>query len=336
VIASLGVTTIASAQPAPEAPEGDKQSAKALLQSGLKLFAAKDYLGALAVFRDAYSRFPSGKILLNIGTTLIKLDRPAEAANAYQRYLDSPDVDPAKKDEALRALAELDKKVGVVEISVAPADAEVQVGTDEWRPAAQQARIRVMPGSVVVRARRAKYKPSESTIAAQAGTRVTAKLTLEAVPETVATPGGGDIVSTGNGVSASFEPERRSRFAALVLAHIDPANKGAAALVGVEADVIDRLQIRGAAILGPYFGGYIGGTFAILTGRVRPIVVAGLPVFRSDGWRVAVRGAGGVEVAVNRHIAVTAELGVEHLFNPQDSVDSATLFVPAVGVTGRL
>ena len=46
-------STVASgpgfAQPADTA--GDKVDAKALLASGLKLFQAKDYLGALAVFR---------------------------------------------------------------------------------------------------------------------------------------------------------------------------------------------------------------------------------------------------------------------------------------------
>ena len=41
---------IAFAQPAP--PVADKVDAKALMQSGLKLYAAQDYLGALAVFLD--------------------------------------------------------------------------------------------------------------------------------------------------------------------------------------------------------------------------------------------------------------------------------------------
>ena len=82
----------------PQQPAG-KVDAKALMQSGLKLFEAKDYLGALAVFNDAYKRLPSAKILLNIGTTEVLLERKADAANSYQRYLDSPDADPAKKPD---------------------------------------------------------------------------------------------------------------------------------------------------------------------------------------------------------------------------------------------
>jgi len=64
------VTAAASAQPA-----DNKVDAQSLMQSGVKLLEAKDYLGALAVFKTAYERFPSTKILLNIGTTLKYLDR---------------------------------------------------------------------------------------------------------------------------------------------------------------------------------------------------------------------------------------------------------------------
>src|SRR4051812_38869885 len=110
IMAALAGT--ASAQ-----PSGDKVDAKALMQSGVKLLEAKDYLGALTVFNGAYARFPSAKILLNIGTTLKLLDRRADAANAYQRYLDSADSDPARRAEVTTVLAELDKSVGRVEVS---------------------------------------------------------------------------------------------------------------------------------------------------------------------------------------------------------------------------
>ncbi len=85
VIASvvIGAASVA-ADPAP----ANKSDAKELLQLGVKLLNSKDYLGALAVFKDAYRKFPSAKILLDIGTTLRVLKRTAEAANAYQAYLD--------------------------------------------------------------------------------------------------------------------------------------------------------------------------------------------------------------------------------------------------------
>lgn len=51
-------------------------------------------------------------ILLNIGTTQNLLARKAEAGNTYQRYLDAPDADPAKKNDVIAALADIDKAVG--------------------------------------------------------------------------------------------------------------------------------------------------------------------------------------------------------------------------------
>ncbi len=330
VVASLVcIATAAVAQP----NDPDKGNAKALMQSGLKLFAAKDYLGALAVFKDAYARFPSGKILLNIGTTLVKLDRPAEAANAYQGYLDSPDLDPVKQAEAQRVLADLDKRVGILALTTTPSDAELDLG-ESWHPAADLARTRVMPGEITIRVRRATYKPVTRTVTARAGATetLTIALQLEAVTP-IPTPSGelGPTV-----VVRRLEPETRSRFGGIALAHVDPSNAGAAAVVGLAVAVTERVGVRAAAILGPYVGGYAGASIALLTGRVRPIVAIAMPMFRSDGMRFAVRGAGGVELQLTRSFAVIAELGVEHLLNPQDSVTSPTLFVPALGISGRL
>src|SRR5262249_46460966 len=132
VLVMLAATTV-WAEPAQEA---DKLDAKALMQSGLKLYAAKDFLGALAVFKTAYTRFASTKILLNIGTTLTKLDRKAEAANAYQRYLDASDSDRAKHPEVRKVLGELDAAVATLELSITPDEAELQINDDDWIPAA--------------------------------------------------------------------------------------------------------------------------------------------------------------------------------------------------------
>ena len=346
-VLSVGVTigfaslaTEAHAQPAgPDKPGagGDKGDAKALMSSGLKLFAAKDYLGALSVFQTAYVRFPSAKILLNIGTTLVKLDRKAEAANAYQGYLDSPDVEPAKKVEVVKVLAGLDVEVGVVELTVTPADAEVQLGTGEWIAPAQHARARVPPGSFTVRARKPGWKPAEQTSSVAAGGQRSLTLTLDAEPVAANPDAGGATLTTGpTSIRTVVEPERPpSKLGLLAIAHVDPQNKGGAVLVGVAFDVASRITLQAAALLGPVSGGYAGVTVALLTGRVRPILVAGLPIFVASGARVSSRAAAGVEIAFNRHLAVVAEVGVEHVFNPEPNVVH-TMFVPAVGVIGRL
>jgi hypothetical protein len=336
IAASLVFVTVVSAQPKDKPTEGDKGSAKALLASGLRLYKQNDFLGALAVFKDAYARFPSDRILLNIGTTLIKLDRPAEAANAYQQYLDSSDADPAKKPEAQRTLADLDKRVGIVELTVEPIDAEIQVGGEDWKSAASVKRVRVTPGRITISARREAYKDASTVLDLLAGSTKSATLKLDAIPVATTNPSSTTVIGTSSIGTTYAGPKPRSRIGVIALAHVDPTAPGAAGVVGLVGDVTDRIGVRAAAILGPKFGGYAGASFAIMTTRVRPIIAVAMPFFRSDGWRWSVRGAGGLELAFNRNLSVIAELGVEHLFNPEDSVESSTLFVPALGVSGRL
>jgi tetratricopeptide (TPR) repeat protein len=320
------------ARPSPAA--SDKLDAKALMQSGLKLFAAKDFLGALAVFRTAYARFASAKILLNIGTTLTRLDRKAEAANVYQRYLDAPDADPAKRKDVKKALAELDAAVATIELTITPADAELQIDDDDWTPAGATTRVRVAAGPVTVRARHAAYQPGEQVVQATAGGKLAVTIALAEIPPPVIEAPRTIYVNTGLLTSPTVEPPR-ARLGAIALVHVDLSNAGGAGLVGITADVTARLQAQVAAILGPSSGGYAGASFALIDGSLRPILSAGVPVFASHGARIALRGAAGLELALNRHLALIAELGVEYLTNPEADV-ARTLFVPAIGAAGRL
>jgi tetratricopeptide (TPR) repeat protein len=320
----------APARPAPV--ERDKLDARALMQSGLKLFAAKDFLGALAVFKTAYARFASAKILLNIGTTLTRLDRKAEAANVYQRYLDSPDADPARRKDVTKALAELDAAVATLELAITPADAELQINDDAWAPAASPVRVAV--GAVTLRARHAGYQPDEQVVQATAGGKLPVTIALAEIPPPVVEAPHTIYVNDGLRTSTAVEPAR-ARIGVVALAHVDLSNGGGAGLVGVTADVTPRLQAQVAAILGPSSGGYAGASLAILDGSVRPILSAGVPVFASHGARIAIRAAAGLELALNRHLALIAELGVEYLTNPEADVER-TLFVPAIGAAGRL
>jgi len=330
------LATRAFAQPAP--PDANKGDARALMQSGLKLFEAKDYLGALAVFKDAYARFPSAKILLNIGTTLKVLDRSAEAANAYQRYLDSKDADPAKKPEVQNVLVELDKKAGTLEITVTPPDAQVQINDDEWTAASSLKLVRVKDGAFTVRARKDKFQSEAKSAHIAMGEKAAVVIALTALPEVKATgtPLVGGTSTTTGVVATVAAPAPRSQLGALALAHIEPSRGGGAALVGVTYEAMPMLQVEAAAIINfNYPGGYAGASLALLQGELRPIVVAGIPMFSSNGIRVAVRGAGGAEWVLNRHVALLLEMGVDYWFNPEMSYKNL-VFAPALGITGRM
>lgn len=313
--------------------------AKALMQTGVRLLEAKDYLGALAIFREAYTRFASAKILLNIGTTLKLLDRKAEAANTYQRYLDSPDADANRTTQVVSELAELDKGLGIVEIIVRPADAELQLG-EEWVPAARGKQWRVAPGGFTIGARKAGFQNAEQTGNVAAGAKTSMTFTLSEIPKQ---PTIGDDLR----VVAPEEP--RSRIGALAMLHVSVVPKlGSAALIGATFDVLPQLGIDGAVLLGPglvsdgmatrpppKLGGYVGANYALLTGKLRPRVGAGMTVFSSSGARFNARAAAGVEYVANRNISLLVEVGAEVAINPEDDIREVAI-VPAVAVAGRL
>ena len=343
LLALVAVVHVASAQPAPP-PTGDKVDAKQLMQSGVKLLEAKDYLGALAVFKDAYRRFPSAKILLNIGTTLRLLERNAEAANAYQRFLDANDTDPSRRGEVEAAIAELDKTVGTLTLTITPPDAEVQFA-DDWLPASQARVWRVPPGPLTIHVRAKGYLPSGESVNLGAGEKKAVLIALVAEPKHDTTP---QIVHVEEPVPV--EPEAaRSRIGALAVVHVSVLPKiGSAWLVGGTFDATAQLSIEGALILGPglvssgmatlpppKYGGYVGARFAFLTGNVRPTIAAGMPIFADDGARFFVRGAGGLEYVASRHLSLTAELGLEISLNARDDIRSTAL-VPSLGAVGRL
>jgi hypothetical protein len=335
VILVMLATTSARAEP----PATDKLDARALMQSGLKLYAARDFLGALAVFKTAYTRFASTKILLNIGTTLTKLDRKPEAANAYQRYLDAADSDRTKHKEVKKVLGELDAAVAVLDLSITPREAELQINDEDWAPAASETRHRVAPGSVTVRARHPAYQPDEQILQATAGATLPVAIALVELPPP-APPAPAPIVvverDAGVTVAAPIEPPR-SRFGLIAIAHVDVYNPGGAGLFGITVDLTHRLEAQAAAVLGREYGGYAGASFALVVGKLRPIISAGVPMFWSDGARVGVRGAGGVEIEVNRHLTLIAELGIEHMFNAEATLGAKpVLVIPAIGAAGRL
>jgi hypothetical protein len=335
---------LAAAQPA---SVGDRGDAKALVQTGVKLLEAKDYLGALATFKEAYSRYPSAKILLNIGTTLRLLGRDAEAANTYQRYLDSKDADTSRSIEVAQALNELDAKVGRISLQVTPADAEIQVG-DEWMPAAKARLVRFTPGEVKISARKDGYTSATTTVKAIAGTETMAALTIVAEEKPVDPLPPMPQEALSNALISVYEAPR-SRIGALANVHVAVYPKlGSAWLVGATVDALPRLSIDAALLLGPglvsdgmatlpppSFGGYVGASYALMTGKLRPRALVGIPMFASDGLRYFVRVGGGAEYEASRHLAVIVELGGEIAINPQNDIRDIAI-VPALGVTGRL
>ncbi len=133
----------------------EKKAAQALLDEGNQLLGDGDYTAALEKFRAAHARYPSQRIMLNIGTTLRQLGRNVEAAGAYEQYLAAPDADPARSADARRILKELDALTGRVHVTVEGTFDAVRLDGKKLEKFASGARIRVEPGEHTLIADRA-------------------------------------------------------------------------------------------------------------------------------------------------------------------------------------
>ena len=348
----LGTPLAALAQTADDA----RAQAQALLDEGVGLLGKKNFDGALDCFQRAYAIFPSPNVLVNIASSLKELGRTAEAANAYQKYLDDPGAKAARRVEIGKILAELDKTLGTLVISVEPAGALVQVEGWEpgwlvpaaeaaWLPAAQAMRWRVLPGPFSVRARKDGFTPGEERGAVDAQGRATAAIVLiaEVAPEPVEAaaelaPETASVVAPAertDDARAPRPPARSLRLGAIVDVAIDGRGEGAAVSPGLSLRLADRFELVGKALVSASKGGYLGASVYLTRSRVRPSIGIGIPIFYSGGARVGIRGAAGVTFELADRLSVVAEVGAEKFFNPEmDRV--AFVVVPVLGIHARL
>jgi hypothetical protein len=337
------------ATPEPEAPE--KRDAQAMVTEGVALLRARKHGAALAKFRAAYARYPSPKILLNIGSTLREMGRLAEAANVYQEYIGDPATAPERLAEVKKILRELDARLVLLTVAITPAGAEVSIDGRPWQPIGQELVTRVTPGARLVRARSAGFEPAERSVTGGPGESRRVALTLTPVtlapapstrpaPAPAPAPGaspGASIDAAASPALAATRPAApsRHRVGIAAAARIDGELRGAATSIGLVYGPLPHLEIEAAALLADVYGAYAGARVRPFLGMVRPVLSAGAPMFWSDGTRVAARIALGGEVALNDHLLLVAEAGYEHFFNPEDGYQ-ADLFVPLVGLHARL
>ncbi len=130
---------------------------------------------------------------------------------------------------------------------------------------------------------------------------------------------------------------------------IDGEGRGFAGALGV-AVARGRLEGDLMVLRSKQTGGYLGARYRFLTGFFRPYAAAGMPVFVFDNTTedemgmdvtetkvaVGVRAAGGVELYINGHLSVQADLGFEHFWFVDNTPFVANVFVPTVGVIGRM
>jgi hypothetical protein len=128
----------------------------------------------------------------------------------------------------------------------------------------------------------------------------------------------------------------------------DGKGRGIAGGLGVAFAPLDSVELELALLKAEDFGAYAGMRVRFLTGWLRPYIGGGVPLWfftdettMESAIGLGLRGAGGLEVKLNGHLSVQADLGIEHFFNVKDTIvhgkrPDETVFVPTVGVIGRL
>lgn len=159
--------------------------AQALMTEGVRQLKAKSFDQALANFLEAYNKFPSPKILLNIASTLRDMGRAADAANTYQRYLTDPATGPERMSEVKELLVKLDEQLTILTVRVEPKGTDVSIDGGPFIAVGSTLLTRVRPGIHLVRARHGDAT-SETTINGFEGEQKDVEIAVKEAPKPVA------------------------------------------------------------------------------------------------------------------------------------------------------
>jgi hypothetical protein len=161
--------------------------AQALMTEGVKQLRAGAFDQALANFLEAYARFPSPKILLNVASTLHDMGRLADSANTYQRYLTDPATGVERVAEVKELLLRLDEQLTILTVRVSPHGSEISIDGGPFIPVGSTLVTRVRTGLHLVRIRK-DDRGDELTINGFEGENKEVTPTLAAAPAPAAPP----------------------------------------------------------------------------------------------------------------------------------------------------
>ena len=173
-------------------PTGDPQAkaqAQALLGQGTKLYQQGDVADALEKFQAAYAAFPSPNLMFNIGQANRDLSRPVEALEAFEKFLvGAADASPEMIADARKSVAQLQKKLGRIQVDCETGGAEVSVDGKSVGLAPLPDLIWVTPGRHQVTAKHASAAPAIEDVDVTAGSVATVTLLLRPVAISHAIP----------------------------------------------------------------------------------------------------------------------------------------------------
>lgn len=117
---------------------------------------------------------------------------------------------------------------------------------------------------------------------------------------------------------------------------VDGELRGLVNVPGISYGLGDHFELAAAALIGRDQGFWLGGTAYILRGELKPLVTAGTHFFLTDGARVALHGAGGLQWDPNRHFGVFLLAGISYALSVPASNYDRLVFLPSLGLQARL
>jgi hypothetical protein len=187
--AAVVVVALAFGVAAPVRGETEaEKDGRELFHAANRQFKAQDYVGALELFRAAHAKLKSPKLFLSIGTTLRRLGRDVEAADAYDRFLREAKPDRGTRVEVESALAELDAHLGRLRLSASAPGAKLAVDGRTVGESPAEVVVRVTPGEHEVTATRPGLSPARATVTVAAGALLSVTLRPEAAPASAPAP----------------------------------------------------------------------------------------------------------------------------------------------------
>jgi hypothetical protein len=153
-------------------PNEDAAQARRKAADAERLFAQRDYVGALHRLEEALALAPNPKLKYDLGRVQKALGHEGPALSAFERYLvEVPDAPAGRRKAALQQAESLRPRLGTIEITCDVEGAEILIDGESQGRTPQAQSIWVSPGAhvIVVKPPQATFGYTER-IEASAGT----------------------------------------------------------------------------------------------------------------------------------------------------------------------
>ena len=173
---------LGAAAPATVYAQNPTAEARAAFQDGVQQYANRQFAEALESFRRAYRLRPHPSVLVNIANCYMNLDRPADAAATFERFLGDPTANPPpqQRAEVERALTEARSRMATITVIVNPPGSDVYLDGDLVGSSPLRQPLRTGPGPHVIEARERSGASVQHQVRVEGGGTMTLTLDVTA------------------------------------------------------------------------------------------------------------------------------------------------------------